>query len=91
MSKYEDYQLWRVYRYLKKFLTAQIWEEIDYSLVCVRLFPKEENEHHIRSQRKCLLYIDQCILKESKSKRNMITMAWIDCNKIYELGRYQGQ
>ena len=62
-----------------KILTAQIRELIYYSLTSHSLFPEEQ-----RGCRKGyrgtaeLLYIDQHILSESKTRRKNIAMAWID-------------
>ncbi len=52
-----------------KILTAQIREEIYYSLKSRGLFPDE------------LFYIDQHILNESKNRRKNLAMAWIDYKK----------
>ena len=66
-----------------KILTAKIREEIYYSLTSRRLFPDE--------QKGCckgtaeLLYIDQHILNESKTRRKNLAMAWIDYKKAYDM------
>ena len=69
-----------------KILTAQIREEIYYSLTNSGLFPVEQ---------KCcckisrgvgdLLYLDQHILNESKTRRKNLSMAWIDNKNAYDV------
>ena len=64
-----------------KILTAQIREKIYYSLAS-----REQ-----KGCRKCsrgtaeLLYIDQHILNESKTRRKNLAMAWIDYKKAYDM------
>ena len=69
-----------------KILTAQIREEIYYSLTSRGLFPDE--------QKGCckwprgtaeLFYIYQHILNESKTRRKNLAMAWIDYKKAYDI------
>ena len=71
-----------MYLPMMKILTAQIREEIYESLISRRPFPEE--------QKRCckwtwgtgqLLYIDQYILNENKTRRKNLTMAWIDYKK----------
>ena len=65
-----------------KILTAQIREEIYYSLTSRRLFPdKQKGSRGIAE----LLYIDQHILNESKNRRENLAMAWIDYKKAYDM------
>ena len=68
-----------------KLLTAQIREKINDSLINRGLFPV--------GQKGCrkwtrgtgeLLYIDQHILKDSKTRRKNVVMAWIDYKNAYE-------
>ena len=59
-----------------KILTAQIREEIYYSLTSRGLFPDEQKK---------LLYIDQHILDESKTRQKNLAMAWIDYKKAYDM------
>ena len=75
-----------------KILTAQMREEIYYSLTSCGLFPG--------AQRGCckgsrgtadLLYIDQHILNECKPRRKNLDMAWIDCEKAYDMDNEQPQ
>ena len=64
---------------LWKILTAQIREEIYDSQTSCRLFPKEQKEcRKVSKGTRELLYIDQHILNESKTRRKNLTMAWID-------------
>ena len=60
-------------------LTAQIEEEIYYSLTCHGLF-LEEQKGCCKGSRGTgeLLYMDQYILNESKSRRKDLARAWID-------------
>ena len=62
-----------------KILTAQIKEEIYYSLTNHGLFPEEQKGCHKESRGTGeFLYIDQHILNESKTRRKNLSMAWID-------------
>ena len=62
-----------------KILTAQIREEIYYSLINRRLFPDEQKGCRKGSRGTAeLLYIDQHILNESKNRRKNLAMAWMD-------------
>ena len=62
-----------------KVLTAQIREEIYYSLTNRGLFPEEQKGCRKGSRGTPeLLYIDQRILSESKSSRKNLVMVWID-------------
>ena len=62
-----------------KLLTAQIREEIYYSLTSRGLFPVEQKEcckeHRGTAE---LLYIYQHILNESKTRRKNLAMAYIN-------------
>ena len=62
-----------------KILTAQVREEIYYSLISRGFFPEEQKGAAE------LLYIDQHILNESKTKRKNVAMAWIDYKKAYDI------
>ena len=67
-----------------KILTAQIREEIYYSLTSRGLFPDEQKGCRKGSRGTAeLLYIDQHILNESKNRRKNLAMAWIDYKKAY--------
>ena len=69
-----------------KTLTAQIREEIYYSLTSRRLFPEEQKGHHKGSRGTAeLLYIDQHILWESKTRRKNLAMLCIDHQKAYNM------
>ena len=62
-----------------KILMAQIREEIFYSLISRKLFPKEQKgSYKGRSETGDLLYIDQHIFKESKTRRKNVAMVSID-------------
>ena len=69
-----------------KILTAQIREEIYYSLTSRGLFPNEQKGCRKGSRGTAeLLYIDQHILNESKNRRKNLAMAWIDYKKAYDM------
>ena len=69
-----------------KILTAQIREEIYYSLTSRGLFPEEQKGCRKGSIGTAeLLYIDQDILSESKTRRKNLAMAWIDYKKAYNM------
>ena len=69
-----------------KILTAQIREEIYYSLISRGLFPDEQKGCRKGSRGTAeLLYIDQHVLNESKNRRKNVAMAWIDYKKAYDM------
>ena len=69
-----------------KILTAQIREKIYYSLTSRGLFPDEQKGCRKGSRGTAeLLYIDQHILNESKTRRKNLAMVWIDYKKAYEM------
>ena len=69
-----------------KILSSQIKEKIYYSLTSRRLFP-DEQKGGLKGSRGTaeLLYIDQHILNESKTRRKNLAMAWIDFEKAYDM------
>ena len=69
-----------------KILTAEIREEIYYSLTSRDLFPDEQKGYCKGSRGTAeLLYIDQPILNESRTRRKNLAMAWIDYKKAYDM------
>ena len=59
-------------------------KEIYYSLTSCRLFPEEQKWCSKGSRGTAdLLYIDQHILNESKTRRKNLAIAWIDYKKAY--------
>ena len=69
-----------------KILTAQIREEIYYSLTSRGLFPEEQKGSHKGSRGTAeLLYMDQHILNESKTRWKNLAMVWIDNKKAYDM------
>ena len=69
-----------------KILTAQIREEIYYSLINCGLFPDKQKGCRKGSRGTAeLLYIYQHILNESKNRRKNLAMAWIDYKKAYDM------
>ena len=71
-----------------KTLTAQVREKIYYSLTSRRLFPDLQKGCRKGSRGTAdLLYIDQHILNESKTRRKNLAMAWIDYKKAYDMVR----
>ena len=69
-----------------KILTEQIREEIYYLLTSRGLFP-DEQKGCCKGSRDAveLLYIDQRILNESKTRWKNLAMAWIDYKKAYHM------
>ena len=66
-----------------KILTAQIRGGIYYSLTSRGLFPEEQKGCCKGSGGTAeLLYLDQHILNESKTRRKNLVMAWIDYKKL---------
>ena len=71
---------------MPKILTAQIREKIYYSLTSRGLFPDEQKECRKGSRGTAeLLYMDQHILNESKTRRKNLAMARIDYKKAYDM------
>ena len=71
---------------MRKILTAQIREEIYNSLTRRGLFPDKQKGCCKGSRGIAeLLYIDQHILIESKTRRKNLSKAWIDYKKAYDL------
>ena len=69
-----------------KILTTKIREKIYYSLTSRGLFPDEPKGCRKRSRGTPeLLYIDQHILNESKTRRKNLAMVWIDYKKAYNM------
>ena len=69
-----------------KILTAQIRENIYYSLTSRGFFPDEQKGCCKGSTGTVeLLYIDQHILIESNTRRKNLAMAWIDYKNAYDM------
>ena len=68
-----------------KILITQIREEIYYSLTSRGLFPDEQKGCKGTRGTPELLYIDQHILNESKTRRKNLAMAWINYKKAYDM------
>ena len=69
-----------------KQLTEQIREKIYYSLTSRGLFPDEQKGCRKGSKGTAeLLFTDQHILQESKTRRKNLVMAWIDNKKAYDM------
>ena len=67
---------------MRKILTAQIREEIYNSLTSRSLIPDEQKGCCKGTRDRVeLLYIDQHIQHESKTRRKNLAMAWIDYKK----------
>ena len=65
---------------------AQIREEIYNTLISCGLFPEEQKGCRKWTRATVeLLYIDQHILYESKTRRKNLAMAWIDYKKAYDM------
>ena len=68
---------WRLIAFLpmmRKILAAQLWDEIYSSLVRCKLFPEEEIGYPKETRTGDILYIDQLILKESKTRRKNVAL-----------------
>ena len=71
---------------MRKILTAQMREEIYYSLTSCRLFSDEQKRCCKGSRGTAeLLYKDQHILDESQTRRKNLAMVWIDYKKAYDM------
>ena len=71
---------------MRKILTAQIRENIYYSRTSRGFFPDEQKGCCKGSRGTAeLLYIDQHILNESKTRRKNLAMALIDDKKAYDM------
>ena len=69
-----------------KILTAQIREEIYYTLTSLGFFPEEQRGCRKGSRGKAeLIDIDQHILNESKTGAGNLAMAWIDYKMEYDM------
>ena len=69
-----------------KMLTAQIKENIKYSLTSREIFPEEKKGCQKRSRgTEDILYIEQHVFNESKARRKNLAMAWIDYKKAYDM------
>ena len=85
-SKRTVHSSYRLITCLSKILTAQIREEIYYSLTSRGLFPEEQKGCRKESKSTAgLLYIDQHILNESKTRQKNLAMDWIDNKKVYDM------
>ena len=71
---------------MRKILTTEIRENIYYSLPSRGVFPEEQKgcRKGFEGTRE-LLYIDQHILNESKTKRKNLALAWIEYTKAYDV------
>ena len=66
-----------------KKLTWQIRENIYYSLISCAIFPDEQKGcHKITRGTEELLYLDQHIRHESKTRQKNLAKAWIDHKKV---------
>ena len=66
--------------------TAQIREEIYYSLTNRGLFPEEQKGCcKVSRGTEELLFVEQHILNERKTRRKNLAMAWIDYKKAYDM------
>ena len=69
-----------------KILRTQIRKEIYYSLKNRGLFPEEQKGGRKGARGTAeLLYIDQHILNESKTRRKNLALVWIDNKKAYDI------
>ena len=65
---------------------VQIRGQIYYSLISRGILPEDQKGYPKRTRgREELLYIDQHILNESKTRRKNLAMAWIDNKRSYDM------
>ena len=64
---------------------TQFREQIYYSLISRKIFDEQKRRRKSTRGTEELLYIDQHILKESKTRRKYLAMAWIDYKKAYDM------
>ena len=70
----------------RKIPTAQVRKESYYSLTSRGMFSEEQKGCRKNSRSIAeLLYIDQHILNESKTRRKNLAIAWIDYKKAYDM------
>ena len=75
-----------------KILTAQIREKIDYLLIRRGIFDDKQKECRKRTRgTEELLYIDQHILNESKTKQKNLALTRIDNKKVYNIVTHSSQ
>ena len=81
-----NYRLMTCLPMMWKILTAQIREKIYYSLTSRGLLHDEQRGCREGSRGTAeLLYIDQHLLNESKTRRKNLAMAWIDYKMAYDM------
>ena len=69
-----------------KILMAQIREKIYYSLISCEIFPEEQKRYCKRTRgTEEILYIDQHILNESKTRQKNLAMTCIDYKRAYDM------
>ena len=69
-----------------KILTAQISGEIYYSLISCGLLFEEQKGYHMGTRGAGhVIHIDQHFLKDSKTKRKNLHLAWIGYKKAYDM------
>ena len=74
---------------MQKKLIVQIREEIYGSLVFCRLLPEEQKGfYRLTSGTVDLHYINQHIVKESKTNQKHVAVAWINNKKAYDMVRH---
>ena len=67
-------------------LSGQIWDEIYCSLKSRRQLTEEQKRSNKGTRRKGnLLYIDQHIFKENKTRRKNVAMGWINYKMAYDI------
>ena len=69
-----------------KLLTGVIADQIYAHLDQEKLLPEEQKRCRKGSRgSNDLLYIDRAVIKEVKSRKKNLAMAWIDCKKAYDM------
>ena len=69
-----------------KLLTGVIEDQVYGHLVQQKFLPEEQKRCRKRSRRtNDLLYIDRAVIREVKSRKKNLTIAWIDYKKAYDM------
>ena len=69
-----------------KLLSGVIADQIDYHLDQQKLLPEEQKGcWKISRGTNYLFYIDRAVIREIKSRKNKLAMAWIDYKKAYDM------
>ena len=69
-----------------KLLSGVIADQIDRHLDQQKMLPEEQKRCRTRSRgTNDLIYIDRAVIREVKSRKKNLAMAWIDYKKAYDM------